>query len=1040
MSTIYESDIEKFVIELFQSQGRTFLEVEQREELRGQDYTQSLLLPKLQEAINRLNPAIPEHARQDGYKHFIGLDTRNLSESNELFHQMMTEWIPVEYQKNTDTVGDRVKVIDFLHPENNEYNVVNQYTMMHGNVIKRPDVILLINGIPLVVIELKNPEDQEATLEKAYQQLQTYKQTIPNLMLYNAVLVVSDGLDAKAGSLTAPWSRCMERKSKDGNKEANHLIPQIEILIHGMLDRHILLDLIRYFTVFEKEEIKNKAGQIITTTIKKIAAYHQYYAVNKAIEQSLRATQAEGDRKIGVVRHTQGSGKSLSMVFYTGKIVQALDNPTVVVMTDRNDLDDQLFSTFAWCQQILRQAPVQAESRDHIKKLLQTNGGGIIFTTIQKFSPEWTNEKFDCLSERKNIVVIADEAHRSQYGFGAKTMMKNDEAFTKYGFAKYLRDALPNASFIGFTGTPIEKEDASTPAVFGNYIDVYDIQQAVTDGATVPIYYESRLVKLKLKEDEMKLLDEKMLELTEGEEMSLTQEKKLRWTKLEAIVGHPDRLATIAKDIIEHFEARCQAMAGKGMIVTMSRRIAVDLFQEIVTSHPDRRDDDLNKWAIKIVMTSASSDPLAWQVHHTSKQQRKELALRLKDPNDPLKLVIVCDMRLTGFDAPCLHTMYIDKLMRGHTLMQAIARVNRVYKDKPGWLIVDYIGIGSDLKEALAVYTESGGEGKPTFDQADAIAQMKEKYEIVEWIFAKFDYKPYFTADTRGKMWIILSAQDYILWLDNGAKRFVDQVNLLSQSFALSVPSLPAMEIKEEVAFFQAIKARLSKFTSSTTDEKNKLIETTIKQMIDNAVQVEGVMDIFAVAWLEKPNISILSDEFLAEVRDMEHKNVALELLKKILRDEISKRGKKNIVQSKKLSEMLQQVINKYHNNLITTAQIIEELINIAKEINAADAKNKETWLTDDEIAFYDALASNQSAQDVLGDKQLRTIAKVLVQKVKANTAIDRQIKESAQAKLRVIVKRILNEFGYPPDQAKITTELILLQTKVLAEERSEEK
>ncbi len=1040
MSTIYESDIEKFMIELFQSQDRTFLEVDQREQLRTQDYSQSLLLPKVQEGIVRLNPQVPEIARQDAYRQLLNLDLRNLSESNELFHKWMTEGIAVEFQKGTDTVGDKVKLIDFAHPENNEYNVVNQYTMTYNNVVKRPDVILLINGIPLVVVELKNPEDEEATLEKAYQQLQTYKQTIPNLMIYNALLIVSDGLDAKAGSLTAPWSRFMERKSKDGSKDASHLVPQIETLVHGMLTKSVLLDMIRYFTVFEKEEAKNQAGQISTITIKKIAAYHQYYAVNKAIDQSLRATQAEGDRKIGVVRHTQGSGKSLSMVFYTGKIVQSLDNPTVVVITDRNDLDDQLFSTFAGCQQLLRQTPVQAENRDHIKKLLKTNGGWIIFTTIQKFSPEGNSETFDCLSERKNIVVIADEAHRSQYGFAAKTITKNDEAFTKYGFAKYLRDALPNASFIGFTGTPIEKSDASTPAVFGNYIDVYDIQQAVTDGATVPIYYESRLIKLKLKEDQIKLLDEKMIELTEGEEMSMTQEKKIERTKLEAIVGNPERLATIAKDIIEHFETRCQAMAGKGMIVTMSRRIAVDLFDQIIKLRPDREDKDMKKWTIKVVMTSASSDPLNRQEHHTTKQQRKDLALRLKDPTDPLKLVIVRDMRLTGFDVPCLHTMYIDKLMRGHTLMQAIARVNRVYKDKPGGLIVDYIGIGSDLKEALAAYTESGGEGKPTFDQSDAIAQMREKYEVVQWMFAKFDYTPYFTADTRGKMGIILAAQDYILGLENGDKRFVDQVTLLSQAFALSVPSPPAMEIKEDIAFFQAIKARITKFTSSTTDEKNKLIETTIKQMIDSAVQVEGVMDVFAVAGLEKPNISVLSDEFLQEVKDMEHKNIALEVLKKILKDEVARRGKKNLVQSKRLSEMLQQVINKYHNNLLTTAQIIDELISIAKEIRTTDDRAKEFGLNEDEIAFYDALASNPSAQEVLWDKQLRDISRILVEKVKANTSIDWQIKESAQAKLRVVVKRILSEYGYPPDQTKIATELILLQTKVLADERSQEK
>lgn len=1037
MTTLYESDIESYLIELLWQQGRTFLEVEERENMRNNDPTHILLTPLLREAVDRLNPDIPAPARADALRKLEDIDVRHLSEGNELFHKYITEGIPVEYQKDSNTVGDRVKLIDFSDVSKNVFHCANQYSIQYDRRIKRPDVIWFINGIPLLVVELKNPDDEQATLEKAYQQLQTYKQAIPNLMVYNALMIFSDGIDAKAGSLTAPWSRMMEWKTKDGETEASALIPQIETMTHGMLSQDIFLDLVRYFTVFEKEEVRNTEWIVSIATIKKIAAYHQYYAVNKAIAQSARATDTEGDRKIWVVWHTQWSGKSLSMVFYTGKIVQSLDNPTVVVITDRNDLDDQLFGTFSGCQQLLRQAPVQAESRSHIKELLKTSWGGIVFTTIQKFSPAGNQEQFDCLSERKNIVVIADEAHRSQYGFSAKTTQKGDEAITKYGFAKYLRDALPHASFIGFTGTPIEKDDANTKAVFGDYIDVYDIQQAVDDGATVPIFYESRLVKLRINEDDMDLLDAKITELTEWEEQSVQQKQKAKWTKLESIVGHPERLATVAQDITEHFASRQEAMQGKGMIVTMSRRIAVELYNQIVSLYPERHDTDLNKWVIKVVMTSSSSDPLDRQQHHTTKQQRKDLALRLKDPHDPLQLVIVRDMWLTWFDAPCLHTMYVDKIMKWHSLMQAIARVNRVWKDKPGGLIVDYIGIGTDLKQALAVYTESWWQGKPTFDQADAIALMQEKYEVVNGILAKFSYQDYFDADTREKMKIILRAQDYILSLENGAKRYVDAVSALSKAHALSVPSIQAMNIKDEVAFFQAIKARLTKYAWGVNDEKNKMIESTIKQMVEWAVEVDGVMDVFQLAGMEKPELSILSEEFLLEVKDMEHKNVALEVLKKLLNDEVKRRWRKNIVQSKKFSEMLKEAVNKYHNNLITTAQVIEELIEIAKQMKESDDKMKESWLTEDEIAFYDALASNDSAIEILGDTQLREIAQILTKRVRENTSIDRQIKETAQAKLRVIVKRLLKQYGYPPDQAKITTELILAQTKLLADEWS---
>ncbi len=1037
MNKITENAVENVAIELLTAQGYIYLSPEEQETER-QNLSDVVLRGRLKSAIDKLNPNIPEEAREQALREVLNLPSQNLIENNEAFHQMLTDGVGVEYQKNGDTVGDKVWLIDFENPLNNDLLVCNQFTVVENEKTKRPDVILLVNGLPLAVIELKNPADENATVQKAFTQLQNYKKAISSLFYYNGVLVASDGLDAKMGSLTAGWSRFMAWKTVDGAKEDKSTVPQIETLINGMLRPDVLLDLVKQFTVFEKTKKEDsETGLTSVETVKKIAAYHQYHAVKKAVVSTKEASREDGSRKAGVVWHTQGSGKSLSMVFYAGKIVLELDNPTIVVITDRNDLDDQLFDTFAGSKQLLRQEPIQANNRVHLKKLLKTAGGGIIFTTIQKFSPEEISENFDLLSERKNIVVIADEAHRSQYGFGAKTLIKNGEAFTKYGFAKYLRDALPNASFVGFTGTPIEKEDASTPAVFGNYIDVYDIEQAVEDGATVRIYYESRLAKVHLKAEEKEKLDAEVEQITENEESTAKEKAKAKWTQLEAIVGHKERLKAVAEDVVKHFEIRQEAFEGKGMIVAMSRRIAVELYEEIVKIRPDWHDTDKKKGAIKVIMTSSSSDPESWQLHNTTKQERKELGERLKDPSDPLQLVIVRDMWLTGFDAPCLHTMYVDKPMRGHNLMQAIARVNRVYKDKPGGLIVDYIGIASDLKQALATYTESGGQGAPALDQSEAIAAMMEKYEIVVQMFNGFDYKRYFSADTKEKMTIILEAQEHILSLEDGKNRFTKQVGLLSKTFALSVPSLPAMNIKDELGFFQAVKARLTKFEPTGSGKSDTEIETAIRQIVDRAVVVDGVIDIFDAAGIKKPDISILSDDFLEEIRDMKRKNLALELLKKILDDEIKTRTKKNFIQSKKLSDMLDAAIKKYQNNLLTAAQVIEELINIAKEIKASDERGEDLGLTEDEIAFYDALAINGSAKEVLGDDTLRELARILVQKVKANTAIDWTIKESVQAKLRVIVKRILRQYGYPPDKQKLATENILKQAELFADEWS---
>ncbi len=1056
MPKIFESTIEEFVIKLLQNQGWQYLSPEKQESERS-NLNEVVLKNRLKQAIEAINPAISEEAREQALRQVLNLPSQNLVDNNEAFHRLLTEGIEIEVMGEEGIKGDKVWLVDFAHPENNEFLACNQFTVIENNVNKRPDVVLFVNGLPLVVIELKNPIDENATVNKAFTQLQNYKNAIPSLFFYNAVLVASDGLDARAGTISADMSRFMAWKSVDGIKEDATTTPQIETLIRGMLKKDVLLDLILHFIVFEKNKKEDAETSLISVaSIKKIAAYHQYYAVNKAIESTLRATaetemkafespesygltnvkaQPKGDHKAGVVWHTQGSGKSLSMVFYTGKIVLKLNNPTVVVLTDRNDLDDQLFDTFASCKQLLRQDPVQALSRENLKELLRVAGGGIIFTTIQKFFPENGAENFDLLSQRKNIIVIADEAHRSHYGFGANIREKDGGVFTKYGFAKYLRDALPNASFIGFTGTPIEKEDASTPAVFGNYIDVYDIAQAVEDGATVPIYYESRLVKIHLKPEEAEILDEEVEAITEGEESTAKEKAKAKWAQLEAIVGHKDRLKAVAADIVDHFEKRREVFEGKGMIVCMSRRIAVELYEEIIKIRPDWHNKDLRKGVIKVVMTSSSSDPENWQIHNTTKQDRKVIGDRFKDENDELKLVIVRDMWLTGFDVPCLHTMYIDKPMRGHNLMQAIARVNRVFKDKPGGLIVDYIGIASDLKAALAIYTQSGGKGVPSFDQNEAIAAMLEKFEIVEQMFNGFNYEKYFSADTREKLTILLEAQEHILSLEDGKNNFTKQVTLLSKAFALSVPNQKAMEIKDKVGFFQAVKARLTKFEPVGSGKSDVEIETAIKQIIDKAVGSDGIIDIFDAAGIKKPDISILSDEFLTEIQGMKRKNLALELLKKLLNDEIKLRMRKNFIQSRKLSEMLENAINKYQNNLLTTAQVIEELVKLAKDIRESDKRGEALNLNEDELAFYDALANNDSAKEVLGDKQLAVIAIEVFKSVKGNATIDWTLKESVRARLRRDVKRILNKYGYPPDQQLIATENVLKQAELMAEE-----
>lgn len=1064
---ISENKIESFAIELLRQGAYEYVYgptiAPDGEKPERTSYADVILKDRLSHAVNVLNPSIPEDARQQAIREISTLASPDLINTNETFHTCLTNGIDVEFQKDGDTRGDKVWLIDFHTPENNEFLVVNQFTVTEDNVKKRPDIVLFVNGLPLIVMELKNPVDENATLNAAFKQLETYKSVIPSLFAFNSLLVISDGLEARVGSLSSGFNRFSAWKTKDGKIEASKLVNQLEILICGMLNKRTLLDLIRYFTVFEKSGKEDlKTGMTMVQTEKKIAYYHQYFAVNKALDSVKRASarpvdetavteepavyglptvqnQKKGDKKGGVIWHTQGSGKSLSMVFFTGKLVMTLANPTIVVMTDRNDLDDQLFDTFAASRQLLRQEPVQAENRNALQELLKVASGGIVFTTVQKFSPQNGEAVYPLLSNRSNIVVIADEAHRSQYGFKAREVDIKDEQGnvtgkrTLYGFAKYIRDALPNATFVGFTGTPVELTDKNTPAVFGNYIDIYDISQAVKDRATVKIYYESRLARIRIDDEGQQLIDELEQDL-EKEDLSATEQAKARWTRLEAIVGSKDRVAHIAQDLVTHFEARLSVFEGKAMMVAMTRRIAVRLYNEIIKLRPQWHSPDLDKGAIKVVMTASSSDGPQMEKHHTSKTQRRLLADRFKDPQDPLKMVIVRDMWLTGFDAPCLQSLYIDKPMKGHSLMQAIARVNRVYLDKPGGLIVDYIGIASDLKKALSFYTASGGKGKPTETQEDAVNLMLSKLEIIEQMLGKMPYEAYFSAQMKEKLSIILQTEEYILSIDNGKERFVNEVTALSKAFSLSVPSDEAMEIKEKVSFFQAVKARLQKFGISEGGRTSEEIGTAIRQVIDQSVVSDKVIDIFDAAGIKKPDISILSDEFMEEIKGMEHKNLALELLKKLLNDEIRARKKTNLVQSRKLFELLDAAVRKYQNKLLTSTEVIEELIKLAKEIKQADQRGESLGLSAYELAFYDALSQNQSARDVMGTDKLRELSTVLVERIKSNVTIDWNIKENVKAKMKVIVKRLLRKYGYPPDMQALATEMVLEQANLFSD------
>ena len=1047
MKSITEDEIERYQLQLLQTLGYAYsngynVQPEGKQQER-ESFGDVILIDRLTRSISRINPTIPPNARQQAVREIFNIASPDLLNNNEIFHRYLTEGITVEYQKDGDTRGEQVWLIDWKNLENNEFLAVNQFTAIEDNHNRRPDLVLFINGLPLVIVELKNAADEKANLNAAYNQLQTYKREIPSLFTYNALLVISDGLLARAGSLTAGFNRFLTWKTPTGNITSGTAklndTNELEILTNGLLNRHTLLDLIRHFTVFEKSKSEAPdTGIISITTVKKVAAYHQYYAVNKAVESIVTAASSDG--KGGVLWHTQGSGKSLSMVFLAGKLVvnPQLENPTIVMLTDRNDLDDQLFDTFAGCQQLLRQAPQQADHRDRVRELLTVNSGGIVFTTVQKFAPADGETLYPQISDRANIIVLADEAHRSQYGFKATQVNVLDESGnvigkrTKYGFAKYIRDALPQACFVGFTGTPVERADINTPAIFGDYIDIYDIAQAVRDGATVPIYYESRLVQVDLDETGRQLLDELDEDLS-FEDLTTTQTAKANQTSVEAIIGSTKRINQIAADIITHFETRQQVNKGKAMIVTISRQVAVNLYDAIVKIRPDWHSDDLNTGKIKVIITATASDEGNLVAHHSNKSQRQYLAKRLKDPENSLELVIVCDMWLTGFDAPCLHTMYIDKPLKSHNLMQAIARINRVFHEKQGGLIVDYLGLAHELKQALAFYSQSGGQGALTLDRDVAVGLLLAKLEVVEQIMSGFSYGHYFQATTGEKLNILVGAANYAA-APAIKDRFLSEVTALSKVHSLAVPHPDAIAASELISFFQAIQASLRKLEGGNEGLSNREIETAIRQVVDQALVSATVTNIFDEAGFKTPDLSIVSDEFVAELLGMEHKNLAVELLQKLLKDEIKHRSRTNIVQSRKLAEMLDDALRRYRNQVISVIDVLEELLELAKDTNAANARGEELKLEPYELAFYDALSQNHSAREIMGVDKLRELAIVLVERIRKNASIDWNLKESVRARMKVAVKRLLRQYGYPPDMEALATELVLEQAKVFTE------
>ena len=1022
-----------------------------RQERAG--YGDVVLERRLRDALARLNPHLSSEALAEAFRRLARVEASSIVTRNHQLHLMLVNGVDVASQRPDGSIGGaRARALDFDEPANNDWLVVNQFTVVENKHERRPDVVVFVNGLPLAVLELKNPVDERATIDSAFKQLQTYQAEIPSLFSYNEALVISDGTQARIGPVTGDREWFMPWRTISGEAVADDRLAQLQVVIEGVFEQRRFLDLVRYFIVFEDMG----AG----TLVKKMAGYHQFHAASVALHETLRASTpapmlagaargvaeergtyrtapqvggSPGDRRVGVIWHTQGSGKSLTMAFYAGRIIlePAMEDPTIVVITDRNDLDGQLFGTFARCRDLLRQAPVQADSRADLREQLRVTTGGVVFTTIQKFMPDERGDRHPVLSERRNIVVIADEAHRSQYEFATRV---SDAGELLHGFAQHMRDALPNASYIGFTGTPIELGDRSTAAVFGETISTYDIERAVTDGATVPIYYESRLAKLGLDNEKLPTLDSEFDEATEGEEIERRERLKTKWAQLEVIVGAEERVALIARDLVDHFERRLEVMDGKAMVVAMSRRIAMDLYDAIVTIRPQWHHDDDDEGVIKVVMTGNASEGPRVAMHSRNKTRREALANRFRDPDDALRVVIVRDMWLTGFDAPCLHTMYVDKPMQGHGLMQAIARVNRKFGDKPGGLVVDYLGLADGLKRALTTYTQAGGAGRTAVYQVEAVDALRREHEICAALFHGFNRANWRDGSPAERLTLIPAAQEHILSLDDGKDRLINAVAALLQAYALAVPDDYALSIRDDVAFFQVVRNALAKATArnGSTDEE---MNAAIRQIVAGAIAPEEVIDIFEAAGLQSPDISILSDAFLAEVRGMPQRNLAVELLRKLLDGEIRARQRKNVVQARSFAEMLQQAIARYQNRAIETAQIIEELIALAKEMRAAAGRGEALGLSDEELAFYDALETNESAVQVLGDEMLRTIARELVERVKASTTIDWTLRHNVRARLRVIVKRILRKYGYPPDLQEQATDTVLEQAALLSSE-----
>ena len=994
------------------------------------NYTQVVLERRLRDALERLNPDLDNEALETALRRITNPDGPTQEAMNRSFHHALTRGVTVPVRRPEGTTsGEPAAVVDFENPANNDWLAVNQVTVRENQSTRRADIVLFLNGLPLGIIELKNPADENADVWDAWNQLQTYKAELPTLFSMNEFLMVSDGLHARVGTLTAGKEWFKPWKTMDDQEPGAANLPELQMMLEGVCEQDNFLTILRDFIVFDDDG----SGKLL----KKMAGYHQFHAVQAAVEETLRATElqekasrtatrhggAAGDRRIGVVWHNQGSGKSLTMAFYAGAIIRdpAMNNPTIVVLTDRNDLDDQLFGTFSRCQELLRQDPAQAESRADLRNKLSVNVGGVVFTTIQKFFPEERGDSHPVLSERRNIVVIADEAHRSQYDFID-------------GYARHMRDALPNASFLGFTGTPIELDDANTRAVFGDYISVYDITRSEADGATVPIYYESRLAQLALDEAEKPNIDPEFEELTEGEELEEKEALKTKWAQLEAVVGADNRVRQIAEDIVGHFDARLEQLDGKAMVVCMSRRICVELYRELVRLRPQWQDADDTKGEIKVVMTGSASDPVDWQKHIRGKSGREALANRFRNPDDPFRVVLVRDMWLTGFDAPSLHTMYVDKPMQGHGLFQAITRVNRVFKDKPGGLVVDYLGLANDLRKAVENYTRSGGRGKAAFDKADAIAVMLEKYEVCCGMFHGFNWSPWVNGGAQGKLSILPPAQEHILAQEDGKERYLQAVMELTRAFTLSVPDEEAIQIRDDVNFFQTVRAAILKKAPSEQRTEEDL-ESAIRQIVSRAVASEGVVNIFAEAGLRNPDISVLSDDFLSEVRGMPHRNLAVELLQKLIKGELSTRRRQNVIQARSFAGMLEDAIRRYQNRTVEAAQVIEELIELAKEMREDFARGEELGLNEDELAFYDALETNDSAVKVLGDETLRTIAQELVETVRRNATIDWTVRESVRAGMRNAVRRVLRKHGYPPDKEKKAIDTVIEQAELLSEE-----